>query len=62
MPCLEIVKRYFELGGRAISFASDAHAPNRIADKREEIVAELKKIGFTHVTVPFKGEYVQVEI
>ena len=62
VPCLEIVKRYFELGGRAISFASDAHAPNRIADKREEIVAELKKIGFTHVTVPFKGEYVKVEI
>lgn len=62
VPCLEIVKRYFELGGRAISFGSDAHTTDRIADKRAEIVAELKKIGFTHVTIPFKGEYVRVEI
>ena len=62
MPSTAVLKRYFDLGGRQISFASDAHDPSRIMKKREEVVAELKKIGFTYLTVPYKGEYIQVEI
>lgn len=62
LPTEEMIKRYYELGGRKISFASDTHDCKRIADKREEVVAMLKKIGFTHITVPFKGEHIQVEI
>ena len=62
LPALPIIKRYYELGGRKISFGSDAHFVQRIADKREEIAAALKKIGFTHFTVPFRGEYIKIEI
>lgn len=62
LPSMEIVKRYYELGGRKISFGSDAHFEERILDKREEIAKELKEIGFTDFTVPFRGEHIKVEI
>lgn len=62
LPAEESVRRYFELGGRKVSFASDTHGSARIADKREEVVAMLKRIGFTYITVPCKGEHIKVEI
>ena len=62
IPDGNILKRYYELGGRKISFGSDSHGKDRILDKREVIVKALKEIGFTYVTVPFKGEYIKVEI
>ena len=62
IPDTQIVRRYYELGGRQISFASDAHTIERIGAKREEVVAALKEIGFTYITVPMCGEYVKVEI
>ena len=62
LPCREIVQRYYELGGRKVSFGSDAHFVARIGDKREEVVAMLKEIGFTYITVPFRGEHIKVEI
>ena len=55
-------QRYYDLGGRKVSYGSDAHFTSRILDKREEICAALKKIGFTYITVPFKGEHIKVEI
>ncbi|MBQ9714523.1 MAG: histidinol-phosphatase HisJ family protein [Clostridia bacterium] len=60
LPAEEIVQRYYDLGGRKVSFGSDAHFKERIADKREEVVEMLKKIGFTHLTVPFRGEHIAV--
>ena len=62
LPAEHIIERYFELGGRKVSFGSDAHFVERIADKYEEVVAMLKKIGFTYFTVPFRGEHIKVEI
>lgn len=62
LPQGEIIKRYFELGGRKISFGSDAHFIERIADKREEVVEMLKSIGFEYVTVPMKGEHIKVKL
>lgn len=62
LPAWEIVERYFALGGRKVSFGSDAHFVERIADKREEVVEILKKIGFKYLTVPFKGEHIEVEL
>ena len=58
----ELLKRYYELGGRKICFGSDAHFPERIAEKWEETVATLKEIGFTYLTVPFRGEEMQIEL
>lgn len=62
LPDVNILKRYYELGGRKISFGSDAHFVERILEGREKIAAALKEIGFTYITVPFKGEYIKVEI
>ncbi len=62
LPNEGILRRYFELGGRKLSFGSDAHLLPRIGDKRAEISEMVKKIGFTHWTVPFRGEHIEVEI
>ncbi len=62
LPDVDVLKRYFELGGRKISFASDAHNTERIAAGRDTVVKALRQIGFTHITVPVKGEEVEVEI
>ena len=62
IPDYSIVRRYYELGGRKISFGSDTHNEKRIMEKREEIVAVLKEIGFTYITVPCRGEHIKVEI
>lgn len=62
LPARHIIERYFALGGRKISYGSDAHFIERIGDKREEIVTMLKEIGFTYLTVPFRGEHIKVEI
>lgn len=58
----EMLRRYYQLGGRKVSFASDAHNTERILEKREQIVALLKEIGFTYITVPCKNEHIKVEI
>lgn len=62
LPNVDLLARYYALGGRKVSFGSDAHFQSRIIDKREEVVAALKQIGFTHVCVPCKGEHIKVEI
>ena len=62
LPGEEILRRYYELGGRKVSYGSDAHHVECIGNKREEVVALLKEIGFTYVTVPYRGEYIAVEL
>lgn len=62
LPQKDVLKRYFELGGRKVSFASDAHGVKRIAYNRAAVVALLKEIGFTYITVPCRGEHIKVEI
>ncbi len=60
--CPDVLKRYFELGGRQVSYASDAHSKQSILRNREQVVQMLKEIGFTYLTVPCRGEYIKVEI
>ena len=62
LPAEPILERYYQLGGRKISYGSDAHFKARIGDKREEVVAMLKSIGFTYLTVPYRGEHIKVEL
>ena len=62
IPDKALLKRYFELGGRKICFGSDAHFPKRIAEKWEETVQTLKEIGFTYLTLPFRGEEIKIDI
>ncbi len=62
IPDTDILKRYFALGGRRVIFSSDAHDETRIADKRDLVSAALKQIGFTHITLPVRGQYIAEEL
>jgi histidinol-phosphatase (PHP family) len=62
IPDEQILSLYYELGGRKISFGSDAHAVDRVGDKFDEVVSLLKSIGFEHFTVPFRGEHIQISL
>lgn len=57
-----ILRRYFQLGGRKVSFGADAHESTRIAENHAAVMAMLKEIGFTYVTVPDRGEHIKIEI
>lgn len=50
-PQLPVFERYWELGGRLITFGSDAHVPERLGEGFEEMAAVLKKIGFKEYAV-----------
>ena len=60
LPDTGVLARYFELGGRRISFGSDAHDISRIAEGRETAAAALKALGFAFLTVPDGGEYKEI--
>lgn len=63
LPDTDILERYFKLGGRNISFSSDAHRVKDICRNRDKAVAALKKIGFEYITVPLgAGERIKVSI
>ena len=62
LPDADILRRYYELGGRAVSYASDAHDVSRVADKREKVVSALKRMGFSYLTVPCRGAHIRVDI
>ncbi len=49
-PCFEILKRYYDLGGKIITVGSDAHKPEHIAYKFKYIYTMLKEIGFEGIT------------
>ncbi len=48
LPRREILEYYFHLGGRIITFGSDAHEPQRLGDHFHEAVSMARDIGFTH--------------
>ena len=62
LPGTDILARYFALGGRKVSFASDAHGVEQICAKRDIVCAALKAIGFTHITVPDCGREIVVPL
>lgn len=62
LPDNDILERYFELGGRKISFGSDAHFPSRIMEHRERVMDVLRSIGFEYVSVPCCGKVLKIEI
>ena len=62
LPYVEILERYYELGGREVSFASDAHFGSRLMEKREVVISALEKIGFNYITVPRRGQKIKIEI
>ena len=62
LPEKEILERYFELGGRNITFSSDAHRKDFMCDKYDLAKKIVKEIGFTEWTVYEKGQPVKIKI
>lgn len=48
LPNTEILKRYYELGGRNITFGSDAHNIDRLCEHYELVTELAKSIGFKY--------------
>lgn len=46
MPTRQIIKRYYELGGRMITLASDSHMASRAAFSFDKAINYLKEVGF----------------
>lgn len=55
-PGKEIIRRYYELGGRIITFGSDAHFPERIGAKFSEAKEIVKSCGFETYCIYRKHE------
>ncbi len=51
MPEQEVWARYYELGGRKISFASDSHEPSRLGHNFDLVEKKAAEVGFTYWTV-----------
>ena len=49
-PKRDIIERYFELGGRKISYGSDAHRGD-IVKEFDSVTAMLKEIGFEYLVI-----------
>lgn len=58
LPGEDVLARYYALGGRKVSFASDSHGPDTIIRKRGLVVEALKKAGFDCITVPDRGKHI----
>jgi histidinol-phosphatase (PHP family) len=50
-PCVDIIKRYQELGGEIITIGSDAHKPEDIASDFDKVCEILKDCGFKYYCV-----------
>ncbi len=62
LPERPILERYFELGGRKVTFSSDAHLAESIGDRYEMVRNLAKDIGFTEWTVYKKRKEHKIEI
>ncbi len=49
LPSLKMAERYAALGGRYVTFGSDAHTVTRYAQNKTEAAALIEKYGFTPV-------------
>ena len=47
-PSKTILKLYYDLGGRILTFGSDSHKEEHVGYKIEEVKKMVKEIGFTH--------------
>lgn len=50
-PCLDILKRYKELGGEIITIGSDSHDASHIAEHFDRAYDALKECGFGYYTI-----------
>ncbi|MEG2231695.1 MAG: histidinol phosphate phosphatase, partial [Lachnospiraceae bacterium] len=47
-PCIDVLKRYHELGGELITVGSDAHKPEAVCENFSQAASILHAAGFTY--------------
>ncbi len=62
LPERGILERYYALGGRKVTFSSDAHVLDSIGHRYDLVREVAKEIGFTHWTVYKKRKAYKIEI
>ena len=62
MPSEDLLKLYYECGGRLITVGSDAHSAENVGGCIEDAYTVLKRIGFNSVTAVVCGEKTQIKI
>ena len=62
MPNAEILKRYYNMGGRNITLGSDAHIKENIAIGFSDAIKMLKELGFTHGSYYIKRKRFEYEL
>lgn len=62
LPNYNIIKRYKELGGEKITYASDAHRLIRICDKYNMVCDMLSAFNFKYLTYFYQGKEYQHKI
>ena len=62
IPTIEIVKRYKELGGELLTFASDAHIKENICKNYNSTISLLKDLGFSYIFKYINHEPIAVKI
>jgi histidinol-phosphatase (PHP family) len=50
-PCINIIKRYRQLGGEILTIGADAHSPDKIGYGFDLAAEVLKECGFSYYTV-----------
>lgn len=50
-PCIDIIRRYRDLGGEIITIGSDAHFPEHIGYKFDTVSEILKHCGYSYYTI-----------
>lgn len=61
-PSYEIIKRYYELGGRMITVGSDAHRLEHVGLKFKETKDRLKEIGFKNQIIYKKRTPIEIPL
>ena len=46
MPNYNLIKKYYDMGGRCVTLASDAHIPQNVGVGLSEAKRALREIGF----------------
>lgn len=62
VPTEDVLYRYFELGGRRVSYGSDSHSVPSIGRNYQKVAALLKRVGFASFTVPAEEGYAEVPV
>lgn len=61
-PSFEIIRAYYDMGGRLITIGADAHKPRDIGAGFDDLLPILKDIGFTSYAVYIKRKIKEVPL